>query len=120
MRRSAKRAPVAADRSTAGGARDARRELAELEAVFAALAHASRRHVLLVLHFHGGSMTAGEIAARFDCSWPTTSRHLRQLEDAGLVTVETRGRERVYSVNGARLRDVVGGWLSRFDDTSLP
>jgi DNA-binding transcriptional ArsR family regulator len=59
-------------------------------------------------------------AARFDCSWPTTSRHLRQLEDAGLVTVETRGRERVYSVNGARLRDVVGVWLSRFDDTSRP
>lgn len=63
-------------------------------------------------------MTAGEIAARFDCSWPTTSRHLRQLEDAGLVQVESRGRERVYSVNDARLRDVAGVWLARFEKPS--
>ena len=82
--------------------------------MFASLAHASRRHVLLVLHFRGGSMTAGEIAARFACSWPTTSRHLRQLERAGLIEVESRGRERVYSLNRARLQNVAGGWLSRF------
>lgn len=94
--------------------RDARRELAELDSVFACLAHASRRHVLLVLHLHGGAMTAGEIASRFDCTWPTTSRHLKQLEEAGLVVVETRGRERVYEVNGGLLKRVVGNWLERF------
>jgi DNA-binding transcriptional ArsR family regulator len=58
-------------------------------------------------------MTAGEIAARFDCSWPTTSRHLRQLELAGLVDVESRGRERVYTLDRELLRRVVGGWLER-------
>lgn len=58
-------------------------------------------------------MTAGEIAARFDCSWPTTSRHLRQLEGAGLVGVENRGRERVYTLDRDRLQRVVGGWLGR-------
>jgi DNA-binding transcriptional ArsR family regulator len=70
--------------------RDARRELEELDRVFACLAHASRRQILLSLRHHGGSMTAGEIAGRFGCSWPTTSRHLKQLEAAGLVAVETR------------------------------
>jgi DNA-binding transcriptional ArsR family regulator len=94
--------------------RDARRELAALEAVFGALAHASRRHVLLVLHYHGGSMTAGEIAARFDCSWPTTSRHLRRLEDARLVRVEKDGRERIYRLDRDTLRGTVGGWLDAF------
>jgi DNA-binding transcriptional ArsR family regulator len=94
--------------------RDARRELAELDSVFACLAHPSRRQVLLVLHLHGGTMTAGEIAARFDCTWPTTSRHLKQLEEAALVEVETRGRERVYQVNGKLLQRVVGDWLARF------
>ena len=59
-------------------------------------------------------MTAGEIAARFACSWPTTTRHLRQLELAGLVEVESRGRERVYSLSRERLQGVVGGWLARF------
>jgi len=59
-------------------------------------------------------MTAGEIARRFDCTWPTTSRHLRQLEEAELVSVEIRGRERVYEVNQALLKRVVGDWLGHF------
>lgn len=95
--------------------RDARRELAELDEVFACLAHASRRQILLALLHHGGAMTAGEIASRFGCSWPTTSRHLRQLEEAGLVVVETRGRERAYELAAERLSRVVGGWVQRFD-----
>jgi DNA-binding transcriptional ArsR family regulator len=97
--------------------RDARRELEDLDEVFASLAHASRRHILLVLRFHGGTMTAGEIAARFDCTWPTTSRHLRQLEQAGLIDVEQRGRERVYSLNRERLARVAGRWLAHFGGT---
>lgn len=90
------------------------RELADADAVFAALAHASRRHVLLVLRFRGGAMTAGEIADRFSCSWPTTTRHLRVLESAGLVQVEQRGRERVYRLRADRLLAVTGGWLRWF------
>ena len=93
----------------------ARQRLADVDAVFAALAHASRRHVLLVLHYRGGSMTAGEIAGRFECSWPTTTRHLRVLEDAGLVEVENQGRQRVYRLNRARLQKVCGSWLETFD-----
>jgi DNA-binding transcriptional ArsR family regulator len=88
------------------------RDLEDLEVVFAALAHASRRHILLVLHHRGGVMTAGDIAARFDCSWPTTTRHLRVLEDAGLLTVETCGRERHYRLDRERLRRVASAWLA--------
>jgi DNA-binding transcriptional ArsR family regulator len=95
-------------------ARDGRRELAELEAVFACLAHASRRHVLQVLRARGGRMTAGEIASRFACSWPTTTRHLQKLERAGRVVVEPQGRERVYRLDEALLRRVVGGWMAAF------
>lgn len=96
--------------------RDAGRELEEIDAVFGALSHASRRHVLLVLHFHGGEMTAGEIAARFACSWPTTTRHLKRLEQAGLVRVEREGRERRYRLEGETLERVAGGWLATFAD----
>jgi DNA-binding transcriptional ArsR family regulator len=94
------------------------RELQDLEAVFKALAHASRRHVLIVLNARGGAMTAGDIAKRFSCSWPTTSRHLRVLEAAGLVRVEKRGREWVYVLESSRLRQVVGGWLEWFGPAS--
>ena len=92
----------------------AEQKLDDLEAVFAALAHEQRRHILLTLRFRGGEMTAGDIADRFHCSWPTTSRHLRVLEDAGLVTVEKRGRERVYRLATERLVAVAGGWLEWF------
>lgn len=60
-------------------------------------------------------MTAGEIADRFGCSWPTTSRHLRVLEAAGLVHVEKRGRERIYRLDEERLRRVTSRWLAVFD-----
>jgi DNA-binding transcriptional ArsR family regulator len=96
--------------------RNPRRELEEIDAVFKALAHPSRRHVLLVIHYRGGEMTAGEIAGRFACSWPTTTRHLRVLEEAGLVRVLRRGRERIYTVDRERLRRVAGRWLTLFDD----
>ena len=65
-------------------------------------------------------MTSGDIAGRFDCSWPTTSQHLRVLERAGLVTIELRGREHIYRLQTARLHAVAGGWLARFTDGSAP
>jgi DNA-binding transcriptional ArsR family regulator len=88
--------------------------LRDADQVFGALAHATRRQVLLVLRFRGGSMTAGEIAERFQCTWPTTSRHLRVLEEAGLVRAVKRGRERLYELDSARLRAVTDTWLTWF------
>ncbi len=70
--------------------------------------------MLLVLHARGDRVRAGEIAARFSCSWPTTTRHLKVLEEAGLVTVEREGRERFYRLERERLERVVGDWLSHF------
>jgi DNA-binding transcriptional ArsR family regulator len=88
-------------------------EFEDLERVFAALAHESRRTILAVLAARGGEMTSGAIAGRFEHSWPTTTRHLRVLEGAGLVRMELRGRERVYRFDADRLRRVAGGWIDR-------
>jgi DNA-binding transcriptional ArsR family regulator len=93
-------------------------ELADLDAVFGALAHQSRRTILSVLHARGGEMTSGAIAARFDHSWPTTSQHLRVLEKAGLVTISLRGREHAYLLNADRLSRVAGAWIDRFSSRS--
>ncbi len=99
---------------------EAGRRLSEIEAVFSALAHTRRRQILLVLHYRGGSMKAGEIAARFRCKWPTVTRHLRVLERAGLVAVIAEGRERVYQLDRGRLRRVAGGWLQHFESEGAP
>jgi len=87
------------------------------ESVFAALAHAARRRVLLSIYFNGGSMTAGEIAAIFEHAWQTTTRHLRVLERAGLLTHEKRGRTRIYQIQRKRL-ELVRDWLAHFSRNS--
>jgi DNA-binding transcriptional ArsR family regulator len=90
-----------------------RAEVEAADAVFAALAHPARRQILLSVHYRG-TATAGEIAQRFECSWPTTSRHLATLVDCGLLSVTRRGRERVYSANAAHLRDMLTRWADYF------
>jgi DNA-binding transcriptional ArsR family regulator len=88
--------------------------LAALDAVCNALAHPARRQILLTMKFRGGSMTAGEIDGRFGHAWPTTTRHLRVLEAAGLVSVEKRGRTRVYRLEMQRL-EIINDWLHWFE-----
>jgi DNA-binding transcriptional ArsR family regulator len=83
------------------------------EAVFSALAHAARRRILITIYFNGGSMTAGEIAAIFEHAWQTTTRHLRVLERAGLLTHEKQGRMRIYRIQRKRL-ELVRDWLTHF------
>jgi DNA-binding transcriptional ArsR family regulator len=95
---------------------DPKKRLEELDTVLSALSHPSRRHILLVVQFRGGTMTAGEIDERFQHTWPTTSRHLRVLERAGLLVHEKRGRTRVFSVNPEKL-EVVKEWLEWFGST---
>jgi len=85
--------------------------LEEIEAVFGALAHGARRQVVLLLGHLGGELPSGYLAARFQHSWPTTTRHLKVLEEAGIVLVHRAGRSSRYRLDRDRLERVVGGWL---------
>lgn len=92
-------------------------ELDQIDAVFNALAHQTRRQILTVLRARGGTMTSGQLAERFDCAWPTTTRHLKVLADAGLVTVTSSGRQRNYTLDRGLLDRVAGRWIQRFEST---
>lgn len=87
------------------------------EAVFTALAHPVRRRILVTLHFEGGSMMAGEIAAMFEHAWPTTTAHLQALQVAGLVRQVRDGRTRTYHLDRRRLV-LVRDWLTWFSTDS--
>ena len=65
------------------------------------------------LSFARDAMTAGEIAELFDHSWPSTSRHLRLLEAAGIIEHERRWRRRLYRINRQPLK-LVTEWLAWF------
>lgn len=88
-------------------------DLDAYEAVFTALAHPARRRILMTLYFEGGSMTAGAIANMFASAWPTTTRHIRLLQAAGLVRLEQQGRNRIYHLDRRRL-ELVRDWLAWF------
>lgn len=91
-----------------------KRRLEETDETFRALAHETRRHILVVLRMRSGRMTSREIAARFACSWPTVTRHLKHLEQAELVWVERKGNERIYHLDRGKLSRVVDDWISWF------
>jgi DNA-binding transcriptional ArsR family regulator len=89
--------------------------LEEVDAVFLALAHEARRHIVLLLAHSGGELPSGYLAARFQHSWPTTTRHLKVLEEAGLVEVRREGRTSNYRLDRERLQHVLGDWLRHLE-----
>jgi DNA-binding transcriptional ArsR family regulator len=103
-------------RSTQGKLGRAQRELAEFDRVFSALAHATRRHILIVIEAKGGRVRAGQIAERFSHSWPTVTRHLSVLREAGVVDVEVVGRERIYAIDKELLFRAGRGWFDHFEE----
>ena len=72
---------------------------------FRALADETRRMILRLLK--DGPLTSGEIADRFDSSWPTISRHLAVLREAGLVVTERDGQEIRYELNTSVFQDLI-------------
>ena len=72
---------------------------------FRALADETRRMILRLLR--DGPLTSGEIADRFDSSWPTISRHLAVLREARLVLTERHGQEIRYELNTSVFQDLI-------------
>jgi DNA-binding transcriptional ArsR family regulator len=72
--------------------------------VFRAMADPTRRDILQMLR--KGPLNSGEIADRFDASWPTISRHLAVLNDAGLVRSVRHKQEIRYELNTSVLHDL--------------
>lgn len=83
----------------------------ELSAVFGALADPTRRAILSSLA--RGDRTVGELQAPFAISQPAISRHLRVLEQAGLITRSRRATARLSHLDAQPLREATA-WLSDY------
>jgi len=81
-----------------------------------ALGNSTRREILAELR--RVPMPVGELATRFAVSRPAISRHLRVLQDAGLVTPEERGTQNVYAVRVQGFR-AVREYVDSFWDVAL-
>ena len=80
----------------------------ELNAVFSALADPTRRDI--VARLGESDATVGDLAAPYDVSLPAVSRHLRVLEDAGLITQTRHAQWRTNHLHTDPLRQA-GGWI---------
>lgn len=81
-----------------------------MDHIFQALSSAARRKILAYLS--ATSMTAGEIAERFDMTKPSLSKHLSLLENAGLITSEKKGQFVHYSLVPDNLTNTLSGFLN--------
>src|SRR3954451_21289498 len=86
-----------------------------VEQVFRALADPTRRDLLDEL-FRRDGQTLGALAGRFDMTRVAVAKHLRLLEDAGLVVTRRRGREKVHYLNPVPIRLVHDRWVSKYTE----
>lgn len=83
----------------------------DLDAIFQALAHPTRR--ALIEQLADGPESVGDLAEPHEISLAAVSKHLRVLEDAGLLAVEEDGRVRRCHLDAAPL-GAAFGWLTRY------
>jgi len=82
-----------------------------LSRVFAALADPTRRD--LVARLTDGDAGVGELAAPYDISLQAVSKHLKVLEEAGLVTRTREGQRRPVHLE-AEVFDLMTKWIERY------
>ena len=85
----------------------------DMDAVFGALADPTRREVLDAL-FGEDRQTLLKLQGRFSMTRFGVMKHLRVLEDAGLVVTRRRGREKLHFLNPVPIRLVHDRWVSKY------
>ncbi|TDY73784.1 regulatory ArsR family protein [Leptospira meyeri] len=82
-----------------------------LDATFSALADPTRRAILMRLA--KGDLTVMELAKPFNMSQPAVSKHLKVLEEAGLVSTTIRAQERPRRLETAPLKTAID-WIEKY------
>jgi DNA-binding transcriptional ArsR family regulator len=91
---------------------------ADMDKVFKALADASRRELLDRLREQNGQ-TLGQLCANLDMTRQAVTKHLAVLEEANLVVVLWRGREKLHYLNPVPIHEIAERWIGRFEQGRL-
>lgn len=87
----------------------------ELDAVFLSLASTSRRQMLDIVRMMPGC-TVGYVADHFEMTRIGVLKHLKTLEDAGLIVSEKQGRERSLFMNAVPLQLIQERWSNDYSE----
>jgi DNA-binding transcriptional ArsR family regulator len=85
-----------------------------MDAVFRALADASRRELLDRLRADNGQ-TLSQLCKRLDMTRQAVSKHLAILEEANLVATIKRGREKLHYLNPVPIHEIAERWIGKFE-----
>jgi DNA-binding transcriptional ArsR family regulator len=85
-----------------------------MDVVFKALADASRRKLLDQLHKNNGR-TLSELCEHLDMTRQAVTKHLVLLEEANLVAVVWRGREKLHYLNPVPLHEIYERWIGKYE-----
>jgi DNA-binding transcriptional ArsR family regulator len=88
------------------------------DAVFRALADASRRQLLDRLHERNGQ-TLGELCQGLAMTRQAVAKHLAILTEANLVSAVRQGREKLHFINPVPINDIAERWISKFERPQL-
>jgi DNA-binding transcriptional ArsR family regulator len=87
---------------------------ADVDKVFRALADPSRRQLLDRLHADNGQ-PLGALCADLDMTRQAATKHLALLEDARLVVVVWRGREKLHFLNPVPIHEIAERWIGKYE-----
>ena len=93
-------------------------ERRDTDLLFKALADASRRTLLDVLHAHDGR-TLAELCEHLDMTRQGVTQHLAVLEEANLIATVRRGREKLHFLNPVPLQELYERWIAKFEKPRL-
>ena len=85
----------------------------DMDEIFKALADPTRRSLLDELYREDGQ-TLSQLEERFSMTRFGVMKHLRQLEEAGLIVTRRRGREKLHFLNPVPIRLVHDRWVSKY------
>ena len=85
-----------------------------MDKVFKALADPSRRELLDRLRAENGQ-TLGQLCAHLDMTRQAVTKHLGVLEEANLVAVVWRGREKLHYLNPVPIHEIAERWIGKFE-----
>jgi len=88
------------------------------DAVFRALADASRRQLLDRLHRKNGQ-TLGDLCEGLDMTRQAVAKHLTILEEANLVSWKRQGREKLHYINPVPINQIAERWIRKFERRHL-
>ena len=86
----------------------------DVDLAFRALADPTRRALLDELFARDGQ-TLVSLAARHDMTRIAVAKHLKILEDAGLIVSRRRGREKLHYLNPVPIHEIAERWIGRFE-----